>query len=186
MRYAQGKAERLRALPATVPVVFHHGEAAWSVAGGLGAMMATDDAELVFLPGERFILRVRTSLPSEDLSRDAALRAGLTALTRRAVELAAMMVEVWPTMELCRSRFSGISAAYPDADMGALQANLRVARVDDMEGLMGTMAEALIERGKAEGLTRIMERRFGPLSRTVRDRIAVADPGEPDAWFDRV
>ena len=36
------------------------------------------------------------------------------------------------------------------------------------------------------GLTRIMERRFGPLSRTVRDRIAVADPGEPDAWFDRV
>ena len=60
------------------------------VAGGLenhqGAMIATDDPELVFLPGERFILRVLTALPTEDLSRDAALRAGLIALTRRAVE----------------------------------------------------------------------------------------------------
>ncbi len=93
MRYAKGKVERLRARPAIVPVVFHHGEAAWSVADGLGAMMATDDAELVFLPGERFILRVRTSLPPEDLSHDATLGAGLIALTRRAVELAAMMVE---------------------------------------------------------------------------------------------
>ena len=80
------------------------------------------------------------------------------------------------------------------ADMGALQANLRAARVDEMQGVMGTMAEALIERGKMEGLeqgkaevlTRIMERRFGPLSRTVRDRIAVGDPDEFDAWSDRI
>ena len=54
---------------------------------GLGAMIATDDPELIFLPGERFILRVLTALPTEDLSRDAALKAGLIALTRRAVEL---------------------------------------------------------------------------------------------------
>ncbi len=155
MRYAQGKAERLRAVPLIVPVVFHHGEAAWSVAGGLGAMMATDDAELVFLPGERFILRVRTSLPSEDLSRDAALGAGLIALTRRAVELAAMMAEgLAGDGTLQKQVFGYILLTYPDADMGALQANLRVARVDDMEGLMGTMAEALIQRGKAVGLER--------------------------------
>lgn len=70
--------------------------------------------------------------------------------------------------------------------MGALQANLRGACGDEMESLMGTMAEALIERGKAEGLTRIMERRFGPLSQTVRDRITVAGPEELDAWLDRV
>ena len=92
-RYAQGKAERLRALPPIVPVVFYHGKAGWSVAEDLGAMIATDDPELVFLPGERFILRVLTALPSEDLSRDAALKAGLIALTRRAVELIAMMAE---------------------------------------------------------------------------------------------
>ena len=90
-------------------------------------------------------------------------------------------------MRLWREQvFEYILLTYPDADMDALRANLRAAGVDEMEGLMGTMAEALMERGKAEGLTRIMERRFGPLSRTVRDRIAGADPDELDAWFDRV
>ena len=94
--------------------------------------------------------------------------------------------------------FEYILLTYPDADMDALRENLRAAGGNEMEGLMGTLAEALIERGKArglaegleqgkaEGLTRILERRFGPLSRTVRDRIAGADPDELDAWFDRV
>ena len=106
--------------------------------------------------------------------------------------------------------FEYILLTYPDADMDALRANLRAAGVDEMEGLMGTMAEALIERGKAEGLelgkaeglelgkveglelgkaeglTRIIERRFGPLSQTVRDRITLAGSDELDTWFDRV
>ena len=177
------------------PLLFYHGKAGWSVAEGLGAMIATDDPELVFLPGERFILRVLTALPTEDLSRDAALRAGLIALTRRAVELVAMMVEGLAGDETLQKQvFEYILLTYPDADMDALREQLRAARGGEMEGLMGTMAEALIERGKAEGLeqgkaeglTRIMERRFGPLSRTVRARIAGADPDELDAWFDRV
>ena len=118
-------------------------------------------------------------------------------------------------MRLWREQvFEYILLTYPDADMDALRANLRAAGVDEMEGLMGTMAEALmvqgkarglergkieglerglergkiegLEQGKAESLTRLMERRFGPLSRTVRDRIAVAGPDELDAWFDRI
>ncbi len=52
-----------------------------------------DDPELDCLPGERFILRVLTALPTEDLSHDAALRAGLITLTRRATEFVAMIVE---------------------------------------------------------------------------------------------
>ena len=158
-------------------------------------MIATDDPELVFLPGERFILRVLRALPTEDLSRDAALRAGLIALTRRAVELVAMVVEGLAGNDTLQKQvFEYILLTYPDADMDALQANLRSACGDEMEGLMGTMAEALIERGKAEGLelgkaeglTRIIERRFGPLSQTVRDRITLAGSDELDTWFDRV
>ncbi len=38
-----------------------------------------------------------------------------------------------------------------------------------------------LAQGKAEVVMRIMERRFGPLSRKVRDRIAVAGPDELDA-----
>ena len=90
----------------------------------------------------------------------------------------------------------------PDADMDAVQANMGAAGAGGLEAMMGTIAEALMERGKAEGLkqsearglergkaeilTRIMERRFGPLSSTVRDRIAAAGPDELDAWLDRV
>ena len=104
-------------------------------------MIATDDPELVFLPGERFILRVLTALPSEDLSRDAALKAGLIALARRAIECFEMMAE----------------------------------------GL-----ERGLEQGEARGLTRLLERGFGPLPRTVRDRVAAADLDELDAWLDRI
>ena len=151
-RYAQGKAERLRALPPIVPVVFYHGEAGWSVAEGLGAMIATDDPELVFLPGERFILRVLTALPSEDLSRDAALKAGLIALAHRAIECFEMMAEGLVGNETLQVQvFEYILLTYPDADMDALRANLRAAGVDEMEGLMGTMAEALMEQGMERG-----------------------------------
>ena len=98
-----------------------------------------------------------------------------------------MMVEGLAGDETLQEQvFEYVLLTYADADMNALREQLRAARGDEMEGLMGTMAEALMERGKAEGLTRIMERRFGPLSRTVRDRIAGADPDELDAWFDRV
>ena len=182
-------------------------------------MIATDDPELVFLPGERFILRVLTALPPEDLSRDAALKAGLIALAHRAIECFEMMAEGLVGNETLQEQvFEYILLTYPDADMDALRANLRAAGVDEMEGLMGTMAEALmeqgmerglerglergkieglteglergmergLERGKAEVLMRLMERRFGPLSRMVRDRIAGAGPDELDAWSDRI
>ena len=202
-RHAQGRAERLRALPPIVPVVFYHGEAGWSVADGLGAMIATDDPDLIFLPGERYILRELAALPVGELSSDAALRSGLIALTRRAVESAEMMAEGLAGNEPLQEQvLVYILLTYPDAEMDALQANMGAAGAGGMEAMMGTIAEALMERGKAEGLelgkaeglelgkaeglTRIMERRFGPLSSTVRDRIAAAGPDELDAWLDRV
>ncbi len=199
MRHAQGKAERLRALPAIIPVVFYHGEARWSVAEGLEAMIATDDPELVFLPGERFILRVLTALPTDDLSHDAALKVGLTALTRRAVEFLTMIVEGLAGDDTLQKQvFEYILLTYPEKDMEALRANLRAAGFDEMERLVGTIAEALMERGKARGLaegleqgeerglTRLLERRFGPLPRTVRERVAAAELDELDAWLDRI
>ena len=248
-RHAQGRVDRLRALPPIIPVVFYHGAARWSVAEGLEAMIATDDPELLFLPGQRFILRVLSALPTEELSRDAALRAGLIALTRRAIEFVTRIVEGLAEEDTLRSQvFEYILLTYPEADMDALRANLRAAGLDEMEGLVGTIAEALmergearglerglergkaegletrqgrgpetgqgrgpetgpegrgpeerglerglkrgkaegLERGKAEGLTRLLERRFGSLPGTARDRIAAAGPGELDSWLDRV
>ena len=174
-------------------------------------MIATDDPDLIFLPGERYILRELSALPVGELSSDAALRSGLIALTRRAMEFLEMMAEGLAGREPLQEQVvKYILHTYPDADIDAVQANMGAAGVGGMEAMMGTIAEALMERGKAEGLelgkaeglkqgearglergkaeilTRIMDRRFGPLSSTVRDRIAAAGPDELDAWLDRV
>ena len=70
------------------------------------------------------------------------------------------------------------------------------------EGVMGRMMEKLIAEGRVEGeelgiakgraegeaksLTRLLERRFGPLAAAVKSRIDGADLNQLDAWIDRV
>ena len=46
-------------------------------------------------------------------------------------------------------------------------------------------AEGLAE-GEAKSLTRLLERRFGPLPRPVRDRIAAASLEQLDTWLDAI
>ena len=41
-------------------------------------------------------------------------------------------------------------------------------------------------KGEAKSLTRLLERRFGPLSRSVKDRIASADLDQFDMWTDQI
>jgi len=77
-----------------------------------------------------------------------------------------------------------------------------------MEALVGSIAEGLLEQGKAEGLAmgearglamgearglatgkaetlvRQLERRFGPLDADRRGRVAAAGLAEINAWFD--
>ncbi len=101
--------------------------------------------------------------------------------------------------------FEYILLTYPEGDLEVLRAGLREAGYDEMEGLVGTIAEALmeqgkarglaegearglakgLERGEARGLTRLLERRFGPLPPEVRDRIAAGGLGDLDSWLDR-
>jgi len=46
------------------------------------------------------------------------------------------------------------------------------------------MAEGMAE-GRRQALTRLLERRFGPLPRDITQRIAGADTDRLDRWFDR-
>jgi len=82
-RHAQGRAERLRSLPPIIPLVGYSGSAPWTVPTELSELMATDDPALRFMD-LRVILRQWARMPPEALSRDAEMRAGLVALTRRA------------------------------------------------------------------------------------------------------
>jgi len=53
------------------------------------------------------------------------------------------------------------------------------------EGRREGKAEGIVE-GEAKSLTRLLERRFGPLPGSVHERIAVAGPWQVEAWLDAV
>jgi hypothetical protein len=60
------------------------------------------------------------------------------------------------------------------------------------ENIMGWWTQPYYEKGVAEGeasvarvLTRLLEKRFGVVPSTLRERIFAADVGQIEAWFDR-
>ena len=75
-----------------------------------------------------------------------------------------------------------------------LEASLRRTKPDRWETLMGTVVEAWLERGRAEGIgkgqaglrLRQLELRFGELPEAVRDRVRGASVPELEAWAEAV
>ncbi len=81
-----------------------------------------------------------------------------------------------------------------------LETAARAAKPERWEALMSTVAEAWVREAKAEGrvegraegraegkaetLIRLLQRRFGPVTESVRARVAVGSAAEIDAWFD--
>ena len=73
-----------------------------------------------------------------------------------------------------------------------LETAARAAKPQRWEALMSTVAEAWVREAKAEGrvegkaetLIRLLQRRFGPVTESVRARVAVGSAAEIDAWFD--
>ncbi len=67
----------------------------------------------------------------------------------------------------------------------ALEASLRRAKPQRWETLMGTIAQTWMQEGRAEGkaalLLRLLERRFGRLPATVRDRVCAATADDLEA-----
>jgi len=191
LRHAQGRAERLRNLPPIIPMVLYSGKSRWTVPDGLAETIAGDDPALVFLPGERFIFRWLTEMAPEELSSDAVVRAGFVTLTRRALTFLRRIVgALAENPVLQRQVIEYILQTYPDVRLDDLSDGLSAAGGNQMEELMGTIAETLRAEGRAEGrawsLIRVLESRFGSLPQGIRDRIAGADPDQLDAWLDRV
>ena len=196
----------LRALPPIVPLVLYAGSRRWTVPEGLGQMIA-GDPELSFLPGASYILRNIGEIPTDRLSRDAALKAVLITMKREALECLTEVVTGLPEgSALRRQVIEYILRVYDDVDIEGISEALRRENATDLEAYVGTIADTLLAEGKARGLaeglavgeekglaegkaetlTRQLERRFGPLPRQERARIAAAELGQIEAWLDAV
>ena len=188
----------LRALPPIVPLVLYTGSRRWTVPEGLGQMIA-GDPDLSFLPGASYILRNIGEIPTDRLSRDAALKAVLITMKREALDRLTEVVTGLPERsDLRRQVIEYILRVYDNVDIEGISEALRRENASDLEAYVGTIADTLLEQGearglvkglaegKAETLTRLLERRFGYLPRQDRARIAAAEISQIEAWLDAV
>ena len=202
IRHAGDRAEDLRALPPIIPIIVFNGRGRWNVAASITDMIAADDPALAILPGSRYILRNLGTMEIDELSTEPSLRAGLITLKREALTHLAEVVAGLPQDSTYRRQIMEyILRVYDDLDIAAFRQRLRqVDRTEDLEAFVGTIAETLIEQGKAEGLaagkaeglaagkaellTQLLTRRFGALPETVTNRITWGSLADLERWFD--
>ena len=207
-RHAGSVSDKLRSLPPIIPVVVYHGDAKWSVPEGLPEMIDAESG-LSWLPGEGYILLNLRSMEIEKLSRNPALLAGFAALRREdAVMVTRFTAELPSDSEIVRQILEYLLRVYHNVSMDRLRESLRRDGHEDLETLVGTIAESLLRqgeerglaegearglargeergmaKGKAETLARLLERRFGTLPGNIRNRVATAEPAQVDTWLD--
>ena len=194
-RHAGRSAARLRSLPPIVPVVVYHGSAEWTVAESLHDMIDADVPELAFLPGSGYILRSLRSMDIDDLSRNPALRAGFITLRQEALAHLAEIAESLPEGDLRRQVFEYVLRVY-DVDLNGMRTRLRSEGNTELEATVGTIAETLLEQGKALGLSegRVEGRadtfmnlariKFGDVPAARADEVRAADTATLDRWLE--
>ena len=211
-RHADGRAERLRALPPIVPMVFYHGLSRWDVPLSIFDAMDVDEEIRPFAHSLAHLLHDIGRTETNALSRLPELRAVLAALKyalRSAnidpVTLEDIFKDLPPDTSLEITVMSYIMLRYEIRE-ALFEEALRKARPERWRHLMGTIAEAYVERGRNEGLAtgraqgmeqgmakgeakvlvRLLERRFGALPAVARERISGAGIPALYVWLDRV
>ena len=178
-------------------------------------MIDAPDELKPFLRNFAYLLHDLGEIEPVRLSRTPEVRAGLLAL--RVVHLDAIPPELLDLIvggPRAGSEYEQHILRYIVESMNLtpalLEASLRRTKPDRWETLMGTVAEAWIEQGRAEGIERgrsegrtegraegraegqagivlrILELRFGVLPDTVRERVRGASAPELEAWAEAV
>ena len=207
---------RARALPKIIPFLIYTGSEPWKGPTGLSDMMAPGAPELNFQNGFDLVLRQWAQMSPEELSRDPVLRVGQITLTGRWLahqdEIEEALVDdpdlqfkfgayIWNTGEGAELEkyLAGAKAKKRKGVMGVIMEQLRAEgeAKGRMEGVAEGEARGRIEgvaegevrgfaKGEAKSLTRLLERRFGPLPAAVKTRVGGANLSQLDAWIDRV
>ena len=158
-------------------------------------MFATDDPNLIFLRGPDLIVREWAQMSPEELSRDPIPRAGLLTLTGRGPAYFDEVDEALLDNPVLQDQFAEyIRNTSTGEAREELERKLAAVKPEQKESVLGSMMEKLKAEGRAEGevkgeaksLTRLLERRFGPLPAAIKSRVDRADLKQLDAWIDRV
>ena len=160
-RYADGKADRLRALPPILPLVFYHGKEKWSAPRSLAEMVATDEDRLRALESSfGYYLRNLGALPPERLAADREARAGLLALRYSHHGEKGMEEKLEALPDLLgalreRTEFARQVVVYLVCEWNVRASTLSevAERVQPGKGgaLVSDAAQELIDKGKTEG-----------------------------------
>ena len=194
-------------LPPIIPLVFYHGEGRWTAARSVPEMIdAPQDLE-PFIRDFAYVLHDLGEIAPLRLSGTPEVRAGLLALkVVHAEDIPPDLLDLMTGGPVAGSEFERHILRYIVERMNLtphlLEASLRRTKPDRWEALMGTVAEAWIEQGRAEGIEqgrtegrtegeagivlRLLELRFGVLPDAVRDRVLAASAAELEAWAEAV
>ena len=206
-------------LPAIIPLVFYHGPGRWSVPRSVFEMIDAPEEFRPLLRDFAYVLHDLGEIEPLRLSRTPEVLAGLLALrVAQADDIPADLLDLMTGGTLAGSDFERHLLRYIAERMNLtppmLEASLRRTKPDRWEALMGTVAEAWLEQGRAEGiekglaegiekglaegiekgqsagqaglLLRQLELRFGELPEAVRDRVRGASVPELEAWAEAV
>ena len=139
----------------------------------------------------------------EELSRDPIPRAGLLTLTGRGPAYFDEVDEALLDNPVLQDQFAEyIRNTSTGEAREELERKLAAVKPEQKESVLGSMMEKLKAEGRVEGeakgrvegrvegeaksLTRLLERRFGPLPAAIKSRVDRADLKQLDAWIDRV
>ena len=198
-------------LPPIIPLVFFHGGGRWTAARSVVEMIDAPEELAPLLRDFAYLLHDLGEIEPLRLSRMPEVRAGLLAL--RVVhfdDIPSEFLDLMTGGTLAGSEFERHLMRYIVEWMNltppVLEASLRRTKPDRWEALMGTVAEAWIEQGRAEGiekgladgraegraegqaglLLRQLELRFGAVPEAARERIRGASVSELEVWAEAV
>ncbi len=158
LRYGDGQAARLRALPVIVPLVFYHGSHSWNVPRVFGEMFDAGEDMARYVPSFTYEVHDLGNIPMEELSHNPHVMAGLAVLKfvkHRSDMTREHLEEILRRLPF-GTNFAGIVLRYFVARYEWTQPDMEAVLdgIDDEGGkaLMGTLAETWKKEGEAKGL----------------------------------
>ena len=200
LRYAGGKADALRSLPAILPMVVYHGASEWKVSLSLRDTINAPEAIKQFQPDVRYTFVDLGPIPNDRLSAFPPLRAGLLALkySHKDGDAEAVLVQAFTDARDAPSLFKMLvvyaTTVYASVNPESLRRAIHKVRPEWEDEMLSIAAKEWMAEGKAAGkaegkadtLLRLIERRIKAVPSDIEHRVRAADVGMLDEWLDRI